>query len=447
MRLGTYQKQPHERGDGFKETSREGKERAPIAYRSRLGDVRAPTANIPPWRLRIDPAARHEALYPKKPDRGSTMPVNGIRLALGDGIPGGIPRQVPSLLDGAEKLPIVVQGRGREKKTTRAIRKTVMQARQANKSRIAVVDPGHTWLDFARAPRVKPGSPYGFMGQTSAFNRKRVAGEPAFAQEANVPADLIERMNSEREVGQATRNERLTVLYDPPLLSLSDAVRQTQALSNFRSGEQVPVGPVGGSLRRVGVSLAPRDPSVPVGPISSNGGRLGLGLGYVYPTDPKPALLVNPPSDWAAIVGGQAGNSIAQGGTSLGDAVRLTPAILQARKERADALGNLSLGELVRRTPELVKSDPFLLNWNRSGSSFGVRGSSNSGLENPASGGSVDPETAHAALLNSQGYPVYGGGPGGGGSASTSPINIGGSGSSLPMIAALAVAAFLLLKR
>lgn len=345
---------------------------------------------------------------------------------------------------GAEKLPIPRMTARAAGKLSDKLRRQTMIARQARKNQIAVIVPGPGGLAYAKAPRYagnRPGRQRGLL-----YNRQGPTLHGVPNQWTRAPKDVVARTELSRVEKIMVRDHGLKLMYDPPEISLSEAVRVTPLVSaalaagnSELAASYLPAGVTAGYTTGRGSAQNP----------SWRGSSRILGTGANYiPAPPQTGF--NKPS-FEEIASGQS-DYFGSGRGSLGEATSLTPSIVNWRKTQSDKLkdyfgsGKGSLGEAVYLTPDIVKGNPFLLGKYQPNNFGGGSGGGSGGGGEVFTGGPgvpLSPGLTGGIADGLNAGSAGGSGAGGLGGGSSIGLNFG----SLPTVALLALAAFLVLKR
>lgn len=313
-----YKAGPKERGN--KLFVKQGPGEIPFGERGPLSDPRTSvTSSSPLWKVFYNLRSWHEQRYGRLPDRGGMAPIQGQRIILPDGQPGGVSRPLLPLHDGAENFnPGPNATTGQVKKYFHDLKQSANRIRSANKRAVVELVPGVPALSFAQAPRFRPGRPNPIQGQTDQAKEKPgLYG--AEASTGAVPGSVRAGLANQRIARQANFGPLMRQLYDPPILTLGEAVKRTpqfiQLMREGRTAEAQALFPTGGMIGYRFGTNPNNTGSERAGRIKGTGDILEAGSTVQEPGSRSEAE--------------QIAGQIATGKIGLGDAVRLTPSLMR----------------------------------------------------------------------------------------------------------------------
>lgn len=170
----------------------------PVVVKKTLSITRAPTTTNPRLASLFPPPIeeRHNVLFPKLLDRGSSQPVLGFRRVMPDGTFGGMTKGIKATLDDRRGTPIesasILKGAILNTEIKRYLTLSRISARVA-----PFISPGIGGLNVAKAPRIVPDTPSGLRGVIRDILSKK---NGAFAQQLTMPKERRIQMIKDRLV-------------------------------------------------------------------------------------------------------------------------------------------------------------------------------------------------------------------------------------------------------
>ena len=123
-------------------------------------DPRKPTTSRPKYLIKDSPNVRHEKLYPRKADRGSSAPVMGVRQLMSNGSAGAVPVYIKPLYNLISKQPIIGGSQQKALAVVEKLQKSALKKDLSSKVMSAVYSRNTiSALQIAQSPRLAPNRP------------------------------------------------------------------------------------------------------------------------------------------------------------------------------------------------------------------------------------------------------------------------------------------------